>query len=293
MGASIRELGEPGFVPVEVTGGELGGGSTSLDAGASSQYLSALLMAGQRARGPWSIEVEALTSQPYVDLTFAAVRRLGGNVEATPGGYRTQPARLLGGVVDVAADVSAACYAAAGAAVSGGTVEIRGVAGDSLQGDWGFFELLSQAGAQVESIPGGTRVQGRAFRRLDVDAAAIPDQVPTLIALGPFLEGGLRVRGAAHLRIKESDRLSAMGAVLRAAGADSRETPDGIEVPGIWHTALPPALPARLDPQGDHRIAMSSAVLALRRPGLELTSPEVVVKSYPGFWQDWRGLVQK
>ena len=84
-----------------------------------------------------------------------------------------------------------------------------------------------------------------------------------------------------------------MGAVLRAAGADSRETPDGIEVPGIWHRASPPARPARLDPQGDHRIAMSAAVLALRRPGLELTSPEVVVKSYPGFWQDWRGLVQK
>ena len=292
LGASIRYLGRPGFVPIEVEGRRLEGGRTTLDAGVSSQFLSALLMAGQVARGPWEIELRSLTSAPYVELTRAALASQGGRCELTAEGYRTLPSTLRGGTIDVEVDLSSACYAAAAAALTGGRVEILGARRDSLQGDRRFFDLLEAMGCEVRTTVGGLAFVGGQLRGLEVDAADIPDQVPTLAAMGPFLRQGLVIRNASHLRIKESDRLAAMVAMLVAAGVEAVETEDGLRVPGIWHQQPAATQPALVDPMGDHRIAMSAALLGLRRPGLLLAQPEVVVKSYPAFWRDWSAIVQ-
>jgi 3-phosphoshikimate 1-carboxyvinyltransferase len=299
LGARIDYLERDGFVPLRVRGGfepRAGEGATTLDAGVSSQFLSALLMAGQVAPRPWRIELSALTSAPYVDLTVEALVHFGGRCRRTATGFDVEPSPLRGGDVDVEVDFSAACYAAAGAALTGGPVVVRGAREGSRQGDRRFFDLLREAGAEVAFRTGAepaVRVAGLATRGLVVDAGDIPDQVPTLAVLGPFLAGGLTVHNAAHLRIKESDRLAAMVEMLTRAGAVARETADGLRVEGSWAGGRPPEEEVTIDAKGDHRIAMSAAVLGLRRPGLRLDDPGVVVKSYPDFWRDWSAIVRE
>jgi 3-phosphoshikimate 1-carboxyvinyltransferase len=298
LGAGIRYLGCDGCAPVEVAGGSLGGGATRLDAGVSSQFLSALLMAGLAAPGPVAVEVDALTSAPYVDVTLAAIRQCGGRVEAGRSGGGRLALRTLPGLappprLEVEADASAACYPAAAAALSGGAVVLRGLSQDSAQGDRRFFDLLAAMGAEVAWRDGDLLVRGGGLRAVTADLSAMPDQVPTLAALAPFARGTTRIENVAHLRLKESDRLAAMATELRRLGASVEEGPDYLAIAGTWCDAPPPGMPVAVDPHGDHRIAMSLALVGLRRPGVTVTSPEVVAKSYPAFWQDFLGLLPR
>ena len=190
LGAEIEWRGAPGHAPLVVRGGSLAGGRARLDAGESSQYLSALLLAGQRAPAPIEIEVAALVSAPYVDLTVDLILAHGGVVERPqPGLWRTEPSVIAGGRIEIEADLSAAAYPAAAAALAGGGILIRGVRLDSRQGDRRFLDLLREMGARVEPALGGVRVDRGELAALDVDLSDIPDQVPTLAALAPFARG--------------------------------------------------------------------------------------------------------
>ena len=241
LGGRIDCFGEEGHAPLRVSGDGLDGGRVDLDAGESSQYLSALLMAATRARGAVEVSVGRLTSAPYVELTLAALAALGVAVERpTDELYRLQPAPIAGREVAVEADASAACYPGAAAALTGGRVAILGLAPDSRQGDLGFFELLRRMGADVA------------------------------------WQGG---------------RLAAMRRELERLGAKVAETADGLEIPGVWADAAPPSAPVTVSSHDDHRIAMSLALVGLRRPGLTVAAPEVVAKSYPAFWQDFERLL--
>jgi 3-phosphoshikimate 1-carboxyvinyltransferase len=297
LGARIEYLGAEGYVPLRLHGGTLGAGTTVLDAGESSQYLSALLMAALRAPGPVTVEVESLTSRPYVDVTLGVVAAFGGRIEEDgERTYRVWPSALdAGGTgrVVVEGDWSAAAYPAAAAALTGGTVVLDGLARDSRQGDHGFLALLEQMGADVSWQGNEVTIQGRSLTGIEADLSSMPDQVPTLAALAPFARGTTRIFNVAHLRIKESDRLEAMATELRKAGAVVEEGADWLRIPGIWADARSelPTEPVRIDPRGDHRIAMSLALVGLRRPGIVVTAPEVVGKSYPAFWRDLERLV--
>jgi 3-phosphoshikimate 1-carboxyvinyltransferase len=296
LGAEIRHLGRPGCVPVEIAGGTLAGGITRLDAGVSSQFLSALLMAGLAAPQPLTLEVSALTSAPYIEITLAAIRRFGGRVETIPGDGRTLVYRVEPGLrppprVSVEGDASAACYPAAAAALTGGEVVLEGLAVDSPQGDRRFLDLLAVMGAEVTWHGAAVTVRGRRLRGVEADLSGMPDQVPTLAALAPFASGATRILNVAHLRLKESDRLAAMAGELRRLGAGVVEGRDGLEVGGAWCEAPPPADPVTVDTHGDHRIAMSLALVGLRRPGVVIAAPQVVAKSYPAFWQDFDSLL--
>lgn len=293
LGVEVDWLGAPGHAPMLVRGGTLTGGVTSLDAGESSQYLSALLLAGQRATAPIEIEVERLVSAPYVDLTIDLILAQGGVVERPDDGlFRTRPSALVGGEIAIEADLSAAAYPAAAAALAGGEILLEGVSLDSRQGDRRFLELLARMGGRVERAAAGVRVARGDLVAIDADLSDIPDQVPTLAALAPFARGTTRVRNVAHLRLKESDRLAAMASELRRAGAQVEELADGLVIPGVWADADPPAAPVVVDPHADHRIAMAMALVGLRRPNLSIADPQCVAKSYPLFWRDlahWLG----
>ena len=163
----------------------------------------------------------------------------------------------------------------------------------SAQGDRAFLDLLAEMGAQVEWRGEEVTVRaGSGLRAVEADLAALPDQVPTLAAVAPFARGTTRIRNVPHLRIKESDRLAAMASELARVGVPVEELPDGLVVPGCWADALPPATPVTVDSWGDHRIAMSLALVGLRRPGVRVARPEVVGKSYPGFWTVLLGLLE-
>jgi 3-phosphoshikimate 1-carboxyvinyltransferase len=293
LGGSVECLETEGHAPLRVTGAGLKGGRVTLDAGDSSQYLSALLVAASRARAELEVQVERLTSAPYVELTVAALAEFGVEVERPASDrYRLRPASMNGAEVEVEADASAACYAGAAAALTGGRVTIRGLRRDSRQGDLGFFELLRRMGAEVSWEGNHLEVAGHGgLAAVTADLSATPDQVPTLAALAPFAEGTTRITGVPHLRLKESDRLWAMSVELQRLGATVVERPDGLEIAGVWARQRPPGEAVEVASHDDHRIAMSLAVAGLRRPGVSVAEPQVVAKSYPAFWRDLERLL--
>ena len=307
LGAHIACPEAAGHAPLAIEPATLRGGRARLDAGESSQYLSALLMACLRAPEPTEIEVPALTSAPYVEVTREAIRRTCWAAGAEDpvvetrreGGrlLRVTPTRPEVGRFRVEGDLSAACYPAAAAALTGGEVEIVGVRRDAAQGDRRLIDLLATMGAEVAWRADAVTVRGG--RGLvapgAVDLSAMPDQVPTLAALAPFARGTTRIENVAHLRIKESDRLRAMADGLTRLGVPVDERPDGLVIEGCWVDTVPPGDPFQpvvLDPSDDHRIAMSFALVGLRRPGVAIAHPEVVAKSYPQFWDDLAALLE-
>lgn len=294
LGADIDYLERERYCPLQVLGGSLVGGETELDASESSQYLSALLMAATGARRPVSVHVRALVSSPYVDITLQALERFGCSaVELRDGIYTVQPCVLRAGRYRVEGDYSAAAYPAAAAALTGGNVVIEGVSSVSKQGDRRFLDLLEQMGARVTWHPDRIEVAGGSLEAVDVDMADMPDQVPTAAALAPFCHGTTVIRNVPHLRIKESDRLHAMTIELRRLGAIVEEEPDGLIIQGTW-AALGDLPDDRVvvSSHDDHRIAMSLALVGLRRPGVVVAEPGVVAKSYPQFWQDLATLLR-
>ncbi len=299
LGAEVVSLGQEGYVPVELHGGSLSSGRCSLDASSSSQYLSALLMAGSVLDAGLEIEVTSLASAPYVDLTLQAMTELGcATVDVDGGLWRVVPTGERSGSrrsIVVESDFSAVAYPAAAACITGGEVEIRGVGADSLQGDRRFLDVLEKLGATVSWHDGAVVVSGRPESALDVDLGAMPDQVPTLAAVAAFCPGTTRIRGVAHLRIKESDRLRAMSRELERCGVVVRELDDGLEIEGRPEWLEPgeaPNEPVEIETYDDHRIAMSMALVGLRRGGVRILEPHVVGKSYPGFWRDLDYLVR-
>jgi 3-phosphoshikimate 1-carboxyvinyltransferase len=296
LGGRIEWCEEPGFAPLKIRGESLRGGDCSLDAGASSQYLSAILMAGAFTPQPVDLTVRALTSQPYVEVTLDAMRVFGVDAAAQSSeGFRILGARPrdTARVVRVEADDSAAAYPAAAAMITGRPVELVGLRRDSIQGDRRFLDVLVRMGAHLEWLEDGAlRVSGRVDRAVEVDMSSMPDQVPTLAAVACFARGRTVITNAAHLRIKESDRLEAMATELGKAGVDVEERPDGLEVQGdpnrleAWRSSTR----ALIDPRADHRIAMSLALVGLKRRDLWVRDPGTVGKSYPLFWHQMFGI---
>ncbi len=294
LGVEVRWLREKGFAPLEIVGPTLMGGRTTLDASESSQYLSALLLAGLRAQSPLEIEVTSLASAPYVGITLEILERLGLEAAVRVEGdrYFVSPVTSFGSSrLVVEGDWSAAAYPAAAAAITAGSVRLRGLRRDSVQGDRRFMEILATMGASVVWEGEDLRVQGPASLLApgDVDMGDIPDQVPTVAALAAVARGTTRILGVPHLRIKESDRLHAMATELGRLGVVVSEQPEGLTLEGREWLSEPPTV--RVATYDDHRIAMSLTILGLRRGAVEVERPEVVGKSYPEFFRDLDRLV--
>lgn len=296
LGAVITYRGEEGFAPLDLEGGTLKAGEVQLDAGLSSQFVSALIMAATRAEGQVSIRVVDLVSQPYLNLTLEVLAAFGAELEEDEGArsYRIAPSPLWRDEYTVEADFSSAAYPAAAALITGGRVLIEGVKPDSRQGDRRFLDVLARMGGRATWLSSGVEFRaGGQLQGVDIDLAEMPDQVPTLAALAPFAAGRTRIRNVRHLRLKESDRLSAMVAEMGRLGAIVTEREDGLEIEGSWvDRSEVPSDPVHVDTHGDHRVAMSLAICGLARPGVIVDSPEVVVKSFPSFWEKLDSLLE-
>ncbi len=293
LGGAAEALHGDGCPPVRIGGRPLRGGRARLSGARSSQYLSALLLAGPGMADGVDIEIEGdLVSRPYVDLTLDTMRRFG--VQATPGppsaavrrftvpaGQCYRPTDLL-----VEGDYSSASYFFAAAAIVPGRVEVSGLDPRSLQGDALFLDLLQAMGCRVERRSDSIAVEGP--ERLQapgvVDLAGMPDLAPTLAVVALFADGETEIRGVPHLRLKESDRIAVLCEAIALLGGDARATGDGLV---IRTRRLKGAL---INPHGDHRMAMAFAVAGLRVPDLTISNPDCVSKSYPAFWDDFERL---
>ncbi len=287
LGARVEEVGEPGHLPVDVRGPALGRGPVHLGGDVSSQFLSGLLLSGPALGDGLTVVVEgALVSAPYVAMTEAVMTAFGATVDhdghggwtVAPGGYRARD-------YEVEPDASTASYFFAAAAICGGTVTVEGLGSASVQGDLGFVDVLEAMGAVVVRERDRTTVHGgRALRGIEVDLADRSDVAQTLAAVAVHAEGPTRVRGIGFIRAKETDRIGALVSELRRAGVDASEEPDGFVVrPG-------PVRPTVFDPHGDHRMAMSLALLGLRQPGVAVADPACVAKTFPGYWAELSAL---
>jgi 3-phosphoshikimate 1-carboxyvinyltransferase len=278
-------------LPVTLHARGLRGGAHDVGGASSSQFLSGLLMAAPLAGAPLELRWTDPVSRPYVDLTCAVMEDFGVRVSrpgpdrylvAAPSAYR--PADVV-----VEADASTASYFFAAAAVTGGRVTVGNLdATTCRQGDVGFLRVLEEAGCTVSAGGSGTTVTGpERLRGLRADMSDIPDTFMTLAAIAPYAAGPVEITGVAHARVKESDRVSAVAANLRAVGVEVAERPDGLRIePGRPRAGT-------VDSHGDHRIAMSFAVLSLRTPGIEIVGADSVEKTCPEFFDLWDRLLAR
>ena len=288
LGADIETT--EGTAPLTVRSGRLGGGEVRVAATQSSQFASALLLAAPRAAGGVSIGLEGEpVSASYLDLTVSVMARCGVSVERPePHRFRVAPgARYRPGEHRISGDWTTASYFFAAAAIAPGRVTVHDLDPESPQGERSFGEILSRMGCEVTEEPAedGVRVTVTGVPRLrgvTVDMRSMPDAAPTLAAIAPFAEGPTRIRGIGHLRHKESDRIAALADGLYQLGARVATEDDALAIEPPEGTAALRA--GTIDPRGDHRIAMALALTGLRVPGVRIRNPEVVAKSFPGFW---------
>jgi 3-phosphoshikimate 1-carboxyvinyltransferase len=287
LGAEVADAGG-GLPPVTAAGGGLGGGRATVDASASSQFASAVLLVAPYARRPVTLAAERLGAAAYVELTADLMRRFGGAVEpAGPAAWRVEPGPYRATELAVEYDASAAAHLFALAAATGGEVTVTNATPGTLQPDAALPALLAAMGATVTRDGACLTVRGpERLGPLDADLAALPDQVTTVAALAALATGPSRIRGVAVTRGHETDRLAALAAELAKLGVAVRERPDGLVVGGAGPARL---RPARLATWGDHRMAMALAAVAARVPGVVLEDPGCVAKTYPGFWDDLAG----
>ena len=288
LGVSIFCTGRDGFPPVRILSAGIRGGAVNLPGDASSQFLSALLLAAPYAEKGVDITVKGdLVSKPYVDVTIDVMNSFGVYVDRE--GFNRF--RVSGGqeynAMDytVSGDASSASYFWAGAAITGKTVTTRNVNPGGLQGDIRLLEVFEQMGCTVQRETDLVTVSGGELSAVDVDMGAMPDMVPTLAAVALFAQGKTTIRNVGHLRFKESDRLSAVTQEWRRLGGRVEEFEDSL----VIHGGVP-LHGTDVDTYDDHRLAMSLAVIGLRIPGVRIQNPACVNKSFPQFWDLWENL---
>jgi 3-phosphoshikimate 1-carboxyvinyltransferase len=293
LGGHMRSEAGTGCPPVVIEAAGLQGGEASVRGDVSSQFLSGLLMAAPFALRPLVLSVEGtLVSQPYVTMTLDVMRAFG--IDCPAGDLRrfaVPQGRYRGRRYEIEPDASAASYWFAAAAITGGTVTVEGLHRDALQGDVGFVDVLARMGCEVRDDAAGLTVTGpERLKGIEVDMNAVSDTVQTLAVVALFADGPTRVRGVAHNRHKETDRIRAPAVELRKLGAEVDEFEDGLCVhPPAGGVAA--AHGAEIDTYEDHRMAMSFALAGLRIPGVVIRDPDCVRKTYPEFFTDLRRLV--
>ena len=287
-------LGSQGGLPLELSG-KLQSGVYRLPGNVSSQFVTGLLLALPLLEGDSEIVLTSpLESQGYVGLTLSVLRDFGVSAQATgrgwqvPGGqcYRARSCQVEG-------DWSQAAFFLCMAAVSGRRVAIAGLGAASLQGDKACVELFGRFGLETGLeggvLPARNPRWGEPFgglRGFVIDAAQIPDMVPSLSVCAALSQGETRIVHAQRLRLKESDRLAAMAEGLRSLGGRVVATADGL---GIW--GVPQLSGGRAQGKNDHRVVMALAAAGLGCAGaVAVTDAQSIRKSYPGFFADFRTL---
>ncbi len=267
-----------------VEGSSLRGGSTKLNTGKSSQFLSSLLMVAPYAQRDITIELEGTPSSfSYVEMTLAIMKHFGISITTNSSGAFTINAgeRYKPTSINVEADASGASYFFAAAAICGGDVFVQGVKKNSLQGDAGFLSILTEMGCQVAAEDGVKVTRTSELKGIDVDMNSMPDVVPTLAVIALFASTPTHIRNIGHLRHKESDRLQGLETELRKLGGTVSIFEDALHIqPSQLHGA-------QLDTYDDHRLAMAFALAGLKVPGVRIENPDCVKKSFPKFWSEF------
>jgi 3-phosphoshikimate 1-carboxyvinyltransferase len=282
LGATVVAGERSWHLPVTVSGPLKNVDHVEVRGDISSQFLTALMLIGPYIDGGLRIAITTpLVSRPYVHITKTVMAEFG-HADVVIGDARIEvgAGRYSSRAYTVEPDASSAGYPLAGAAICGGRVEVPDLTALSMQGDAAFCDVLTAMGCLGRRDERSTVVENdHALVGIDIDMVDMSDLVPTLAAVAAFAETPTRIRGVGFIRAKESDRLGDLCTELRRMGAVCADTEDGL-------TIAPSSLAgARLATHDDHRLAMAFGLIGLRVPGVEIEDPDVVTKSWPGYWR--------
>lgn len=290
LGVDLSDDGR-GSLPFTVHGtGRVAGGGIEIDASASSQFVSALLLSGARFDDGLRLRHtgDRLPSQPHIEMTIATLAARGVEVRSPAvGEWAIAPGAIAGATVDIEPDLSNAGPFLAAAVVTGGRVTITGWPGTTTQVGADLLELLPRLGARVErdgdrvSIIGGGTIPG-----IELDLSTGGELAPTIAAIAAFAEEPSTITGIGHIRHHETDRLAALAAELNAIGGRVTELEDGLRIEpqpleaGLWHS------------YHDHRMATAGAIVGLRVPGIRIEDVQTTAKTLPEFTALWSTMLR-
>jgi 3-phosphoshikimate 1-carboxyvinyltransferase len=299
MGALISALRDVGVdiddggswaLPFTVHGhGHVRGGEVEIDASASSQFVSGLLLAAPRFDVGLHLRHvgDRLPSIPHIDMTVESLAHRGIHVERpAPGEWMVPAGSVRAKDIAIEPDLSNAAPFLAAAMVAGGQVTVTGWPLHSTQPGALLTEILAEMGAKVArrstnlTVTAGDRIEG-----VDLDLSAAGELAPTLVGLAAFAAGPTTLYGIGHIRGHETDRIAALAANLRALGGEVHELEDGLRiVPRPLRGGEWPAF-------HDHRMATTGALIGLRVPGVEVDDIGTTAKTMPQFAQLWQAML--
>ncbi len=311
LGAHIEYTENEGFPPLKITGTNLSGSEVTIQANVSSQYITALLLIAARLENGLKLTLAGeITSRPYIEMTLALLRELGIEIKFEANKITVSHGNLKSKICNlklvVESDWSSASYFYSIVALSpeGTSIKLSSYKKDSLQGDSAMQNIYRDLGVETE-FNGNTIVLRRTNLKpqtLDLKLIATPDIAQTIAVTCFGLGIGCHLTGLHTLKIKETDRLSALKTELEKLGAKVEITNDSLtlyphQLFKVWSEAAPlsfgegPGVRSieAIDTYNDHRMAMAFAPLALKR-GIIIKDAGVVSKSYPAFWDDLKQL---
>jgi len=276
MGAKIEYVDKEGFAPLRIKGGKLKGGKVSLDASLSSQFVSALMLIADKVEGGVDIEYEGdVASEAYIRLTEKVIER-----------YRRGERRS-----EEKDWSSATVWYAAMAVLRKGRFLLEGLSLDSCQPDRAIVDVFEKLGVRTIETERGVIIEanGDIVDKLVVDCKNMPDAVMYIAVAACVLGVDFEISGIETLRVKESDRIEALITEMRKCGFEIIHNSQFIihnlktTMCDVQYVVQKPLIKT----YNDHRVAMAMAVVGLVRE-IEIEEPEVVSKSYPGFWEEIR-----
>jgi 3-phosphoshikimate 1-carboxyvinyltransferase len=290
LGVTIADQ-STGRMPYAVNGtGSVRGGKVTLDASSSSQFVSALLLAGARYDDGVDIRHDGkpVPSQPHIDMSVGMLRDRGVQVDASePNRWVVAPGPIHTIDTAIEPDLSNTAPFLAAAAITGGTVTVPGWPSATTQPGDQLREIFARFGADVSLDNTGLTVRGTGeLHGVDLDLRDVGELSPVIAAVAALADGPSYLRGIAHLRFHETDRLAALETELNALGGDVSQTADGLEIrPKPLHSGL-------FGTYHDHRMAHAAAVIGLAVGGLEIDNVGTTAKTMPEFPDVWSALVR-
>ncbi len=290
LGVRVDEEGVPGHLPFVVHGhGSVRGGHVDVDASGSSQFVSGLLLAAARFEQGLVVRHTGptLPSLPHIAMTVETLRAAGVQVDdSRPEIWEVAPGAIAGRDVRVEPDLSNAAPFLCAALVAGGTVRVPGWPATTTQPGALLPGILERMGASTALVGDELAVTGTgAIHGVDLDLHAAGEIAPTIAALAVLADSPTRLRGIAHLRGHETDRLAALASEITRLGGQAEQTSDGLVITprpltgGMWRT------------YADHRMATAGALIGLRVPGVVVEDVATTSKTIPDFVGLWDGML--